>query len=193
YEVVFPRTLDAGSLDEKFDVLIFVDGSLSRGTPGLDPERIPEEYRDRLGAVTRERTAPALRAFLEGGGRIAAIGSATQLAQWLGLPIENALVERTAEGVRPLPREWYYVPGSVRRVRADTRVPVAHGMPEDVDVYFNNSPVFRLPGDAAAHGITPIAWFASKTPLRSGWAWGQHYLEGGVTMAQARVGKGTLY
>src|SRR5690606_31863887 len=111
----------------------------------IEPERIPEPYRDRLGAVTRDRTAPALRAFLEGGGRITAIGSATQLAQWLDLPIGNALVEQTEDGLQPLSREKYYVPGSVLRVKADTSLPVAHGMPEDVDVYFNNSPVFRLP------------------------------------------------
>jgi hypothetical protein len=37
-----------------------------------------------------------------------------------------------------------------------------------------------------------VAWFDSKTPLRSGWAWGQEHLEGGVAVAEARVGKGTL-
>jgi hypothetical protein len=62
-----------------------------------------------------------------------------------------------------------------------------------VDVYFNNSPVFALPADAEARGIRPVAWFASPTPLRSGWAWGQHHLDGGVAIAQATVGKGTVY
>jgi hypothetical protein len=28
--------------------------------------------------------------------------------------------------------------------------------------------------------------------LRSGWAWGQTYLEGGVAIAEATVGRGTL-
>jgi hypothetical protein len=40
--------------------------------------------------------------------------------------------------------------------------------------------------------VTSIAWFDSKTPLRSGWAWGQPYLENGVVAAQARVGKGRV-
>ena len=30
-------------------------------------------------------------------------------------------------------------------------------------------PVFTLPSDAAARGITPIAWFDTATPLRTGW------------------------
>ena len=32
----------------------------------------------------------------------------------------------------------------------------------------------------------------TKTPLRSGWAWGQEHLEGGVAIAEAKVGKGKL-
>jgi len=52
--------------------------------------------------------------------------------------------------------------------------------------------VFRLGPDAASRGVTPIAWFDSPAPLRSGWAWGQHYLDGGVAIAEARVGKGRL-
>ena len=41
--------------------------------------------------------------------------------------------------------------------------------------------------------MTPVAWFADATPLRSGWAWGQHYLNGAVAVAEAQVGKGRLF
>jgi hypothetical protein len=58
---------------------------------------------------------------------------------------------------------------------------------------FDNSPVFRLAPDAIARGVTPLAWFSSAEPLRSGWAHGQAYLDGGVTMASARVGRGMVY
>ena len=37
-----------------------------------------------------------------------------------------------------------------------------------------------------------LAWFDNKTPLRSGWAWGQENLEGGVAMIDAKIGKGRL-
>jgi hypothetical protein len=52
--------------------------------------------------------------------------------------------------------------------------------------------VFRLTADAAQRGVTPIAWFDSAAPLRRGWAWGQHYLEGGVAAVDARVGRGRV-
>ena len=42
-------------------------------------------------------------------------------------------------------------------------------------------------------GIHPVAWFPNATPLRSGWAWGQGYLEGAVAAAEAKAGEGKLY
>jgi len=60
-----------------------------------------------------------------------------------------------------------------------------------VDVLFDESPVLAL--DAGTAGMRRVAWFDTKTPLRSGWAWGQHYLEGGVAAAEATVGRGTLF
>ena len=41
-------------------------------------------------------------------------------------------------------------------------------------------------------GVRPVAWFDSATPLRSGWAYGQGYLKGGVVVVDASVGKGKL-
>ena len=57
-------------------------------------------------------------------------------------------------------------------------------------MFFDNSPVFKLGADAAAKGVKRLMWFDTATPLKSGWAWGQNYLEGGVVAAEATVGKG---
>ena len=73
---------------------------------------------------------------------------------------------------RPLPPERFYVPGSVLRVSVDNTTPPAYGFDGEVDVFFDNSPVFRLAPDAAARGSRPVAWFATGAPLRSGWASG---------------------
>ena len=51
----------------------------------------------------------------------------------------------------------------------------------------------RRDPDAESKGVKPIAWFENATPLRSGWAWGQIYLDGGVAMAEAKYGQGTVY
>jgi hypothetical protein len=207
FTVVFPQTLDAGDLNSKFDVLIFVDGGIpardARGGAGggggggfgqPDPQSIPAEYREHLGNVTIARTVPKLREFLDAGGAVLTIGSSTGLGYTIGLPITNALVERTQDGTeRVLQREKYYIPGSVLQVRVDNSDPLAYGMNEKLDVFFDNSPVFRLRPEAAMKGVRPVAWFDNDHPLRSGWAWGQKYLQDGVAVAEAKVGKGKLF
>jgi hypothetical protein len=62
-----------------------------------------------------------------------------------------------------------------------------------VDVFFDESPVFALAPDAAAHGVTRVAWYQGKAPLRSGWAWGQEALDGGAAIVTASVGKGRVF
>jgi hypothetical protein len=206
HEVVFTPQLDTGALRAKYDVIIFVDGAIPErdgaqqaggggggGGAPLDTATVPPEWRARMGRVTVAKTVPQLRRFLEEGGTILTIGSSTNLAKHLGLPITNALVEQRDGREQPLPREKYYVPGSVLQVRVDSTLPIADGMPSRVDVLFDDSPAFRLGGDAAARGVRRIAWFDTDAPLRSGWAWGQHHLKDATAMAQAQVGRGTLY
>jgi hypothetical protein len=199
YELVFPAALNAGNLRDRFDVLVFVSGAIpgvnqggGRGGFGgaPDPASIPEEYRDRLGSVTAEETVPQLREFLEAGGHVVTIGSSASLGYHLGLPLEDHKVDANGQ---PLTRDDHFIPGSILRMRVDTSRPVTYGVGDEVDVHFNHSPVFDLGADAAAMGIRPVAWFDRADPLRSGWAWGQEYLENGVTVAEADVGRGKLY
>ena len=203
FTVVYPSTLDAGDLSGKFDVLIFVTGGIPARDPRgsvdnpFDPtptaERIPAEYRDRLGSVTVAKTVPQLRRFLEAGGTVLSVGTSTTLAYHAGLPIVNALTEKLPDGTeRPLPREKLYIPGSILRVRVDNTNPLAYGINDTLDVFFDNSPVFRLRPESALAQVKPVAWFDSDKPLRSGWAWGQKYLQDGVAVIDAPVGKGRL-
>jgi hypothetical protein len=209
FEVVFPRALDAGNLASKYDVIILpsgvgpaaataggrggrgagAGGGGGRGGGGGD---VPAEYQPMLGAYTSQTTFPHLKKFLDDGGTILSVGrSAMNLAELLNLPVGDHLIERSPDGSsRPIPGEKYYVPGSVLRVAVDTSAPLAHGLSPATDVFFDNSPVFKLDPDATMKGVRPVAWFDSATPLRSGWAYGQGYLQGGVQVLDATVGKG---
>jgi hypothetical protein len=204
FEVVFPQTLDQGDLATRFDVLVFPSGAMprvtgeARGRGGFNrppnPDDIPAEYRKMLGSVTAEKTVPQLRKFVEAGGTIVTVGDSTELARLFSLPVEDGLTERTPDGrSRPLAREKFYVPGSVLQAKLDNTDPVAYGMGTLVDVFFENSPVFRLGPEAEMKGIKPVVWFPNATPLRSGWAWGQGYLEGTVAAAEAPMGEGRLF
>jgi hypothetical protein len=204
FEVVYPGTLDAGNLNAKYDVLIFVDGGIPERDPaagsapagggfGAQPPAatIPAEFRGWLGRVTVAKTVPEIRKFIENGGTVLTIGSSTVLGRHLGLPIRDALVERVAGGVeRTLAREKYYIPGSILEARIDNTQPLAYGMEERAMVFYDESPAFRLQPEAALKGVKPIAWYESPSPLRSGWAWGQQYLDQAISIIEAPVGKG---
>jgi hypothetical protein len=206
YELVFAPGLDEGNLGARFDVLIFVGGSMPR-LPSAEqteqgfrdfqpqvPDNLPAEYKGRVGRITLEKTLPHIRQFIEAGGTVLALDTAAILAYHLGLPLTNALVEKTADGQeRPLRSEKLYVPGSLLRARVDNTHPLAHGLPDSLDVFFDNTPSFALLPDAGLKGVKPVAWFETGKLLRSGWAWGESYLWRTVQIVEAEIGKGKLF
>ena len=199
FQVVYPQELDAGNLAEKFDVIVFVDGAipardLAGGQSRTRTEAIPAEFQPWLGSVSQAKTVPQLRTFLEAGGTVVTLGSSTVLGKQLGLPLRNHLTQRGPTGEQqPLEQEKFYLPGSVVRLATDNTHPLAHGIPAQVDAFFDNSPVFQLAPGASALNLRPVAWFDSATPLRSGWAWGEGYLKDGIAILEASVGNGHLF
>ena len=195
YEVVYPAALDAGNLRSKYDVIILPPGAFSMNTGAPRAmDNIPAKYSHMFGSVTPNVTGPQLRKFVEEGGTILSIGSSTAIGTYFDLPISNALVELQADGTeRPLGSDKYFIPGSVLRTKVNNTIPIAYGVSEDLDIIFGNNPVFRMQPDAANKGVKSVSWFPNKEPLRSGWAWGQHYLNGGTSIVEAKVGKGNLF
>ncbi len=202
FSLLYAKEIDLGNLKSKYDVIVFMGGAI----PGLkgqavnreDYEKepneadIPAEYHAQMGKIT-EKSIPSLKAFLEAGGDIVTIGSSANLAYHIGLPVRNALVEMVAGKERNLPGEKFYIPGSVMQVAVDPDTRANWGMSTKADVYFSMSPVFKLQPDAIAQQVLkPLAWYASDKTLRSGWAYGQAYLQDGVAAFEAKVGAGKL-
>jgi hypothetical protein len=192
FERVFPPDIDAGNLNAKFDVIVFVDGAIPSGAaPGgaAQPAAadIPAEFRPMLGRLSVDRSIPQLRRFAEAGGTLLTIGSSSaNLIRHLQLPIDNHL----QEGGQPLPPAKFYTPGSILTARVDVSHPVAYGMKERTDLFFDDSPVFRLSAAGEKAGVKVLASFDSATPLKSGWSWGQHYLQHGAAALEAPIGRG---
>jgi hypothetical protein len=192
YEIVFAAGLDAGNLSRRYDVIVLPDEAVpGRGADGGGVENVPAQYRGALGRMSWERTVPELKRFVEEGGTLLAIGGATGIAERLGVPVTSALTsgDSTRQTLRP---SEFYVPGSILRVAVDNTVPAAFGFFDEVDVFFDSSPAFRLGPRAREAGVRRVAWFASPAPLRSGWAWGQKYLDGAVAAVDAPLGKGRV-
>ncbi len=202
FNLTYAKEIDAANLNSKFDVIVFVEGAIPAlvATPSAWEEKEPKEdetpaeYKERLGKITAQKSIPALQKFLNNGGRIVTIGSSANLAYHLNLPVKNALVEMVAGKEKSLPGEKFYIPGSVMQVDVDNNYAPNWGMSKKADVYFSASPVFKLAPEAIAQKeVIPLAWFASATTLRSGWAFGQAYLQDGVAAFEANVGKGKLF
>jgi len=155
---------------------------------------VPEEYRATQGRISEETTIPQLKKFVELGGTIVTIGSSTNgVATAFGLPVTNYLTEMGADGrERNLPADKFYIPGSLLRMNVDNTNPLAFGMPKQVDVFFDSSPVFKLEPTVELQHTSPVGWFSGKQVLDSGWAWGQQYLDGGTAVAEATVGEGKV-
>ena len=227
FQVVYPAMLDAGDLKSKFDVIVFVAGTLGSGRGGrgggapaggdAPPAAaaggagaaaagrggrgsrggnagVPEEYRATQGRVSQETTIPALKKFVELGGTLVTIGSSTtNAAADFGLPVKSYLTEMGPDGrERSLPADKFYIPGSLLKMNVDNTNPLAYGMPTQVDVFFDNSPVFKLEPTVEMQHTAPVGWFAGKQVLDSGWAWGQQYLDGGTAVAESTVGEGKV-
>lgn len=220
YQLVFASELDRGDLNRNYDVLIFPGGAIPEQDPAArgasrtgaargaasepdaaapefrqmnPPDDLPDEYKSHVGRLTIAKTIPQLRKFVEEGGTILAIGSSTTIATHFGLPVTSALVETTNNVLKKLGPEKFYIPGSLLQADVDDTRPLAYGLPDKVDVFFENSPAFRLLPDAGLRGVYPVAWFSSPEPLRSGWAWGQQYLNGSVAVVEAKLGKGQVF
>jgi hypothetical protein len=173
FKVVLADELAKTDLQANYDVVILVEDA---GQGGKNSD-----------------LAPQLRKFVEAGGTLLAIGPSANLGREFGLPLPSQVATKDEDGNSSLlPRDKYYIPSSVLRVHVNTSHPLAWGVSEEVDVMFSNSPTYKWADSADSKGMTRVAWFDTKTPLRSGWALGQHYLEGGTAMIEARVGKGRV-
>jgi len=200
FDVLYPPDLDNADLSQ-YDVLLFEDGAIPAmagggggrggfgrgGGPAAD--RIPEEFRRRMGTVTADGTVPRILEYVRDGGAAIAIGSSAVLAEHAGLPVTNHLMENG----RPLTREQYFTPGSILDMKIDSGSPLTHGFGDRVDVLFSHSPTFSLNPGAEAQGVRRIGWYDSADPLKSGWSWGAQYLENGVGAIEADYGQGKMF
>ena len=201
FDVLYPPDLDSVDLSQ-YDVLVFEDGAIPEpeeggfspprgrgGRGGPDPSTVPDEYRVRMGYVSRDGTVPKILDYVRNGGAAITIGTSASLAHYAGLPVSNHLLENGSH----LAREQYFTPGSVLDMKIEHGSPLTHGFGERVNVLFSHSPTFSLDAGAEAQGVRRIGWYDTESPLKSGWAWGERYLQNGVGAIEADYGQGKLF
>ncbi|MGB7528820.1 M14 family metallopeptidase [Sphingobacterium cellulitidis] len=194
YDLFYPQDIDNNSVKD-YDVLLFVGqgiptyGSKATGR-SVDADLVPSQYKHMLGSVTAEKSIPVLKSFVENGGQIVTIGASSELVYHFGLEVENPLVETNEDGKKVrLSNVKYYVPTSILRAEVDLTKPENYGLNQDLNIVFNNSPVFKFENSDRLYSLGSIK---SDHSLLSGWAHGQEYLKDVNIGLVSKVGKGKL-
>ena len=92
----------------------------------------------------------------------------------------------------PFSSEEFFVPGSLLEVEASGACPVLHGMDEAVHRQLRPEPSVRNRSGQRPES-RPLASFEDDTPFGVVGPGARRHLQGGVAMAEADVGEGTLY
>jgi len=195
YTTLMDAEIKKGGLNDKYDVIILPDDSTfmltgdkaddrrdqGRGGTPWREEPYPAEYRSGLGKEGIE----ALKAFVQKGGTLLALGRSTDFAiEKLELPVRNVV------GNQP-PRE-FFCPGSTLRARFDNANPLAYGMPDEGLVLFFYSQAFEILPNDFNERYEVVATYADRDILQSGWLVGGDALAKKPAMIAARYGQGKV-
>jgi hypothetical protein len=162
-----------GTLRTRFDTIVLPDQSVTEIVDGLGSGQVPTEYAGGIG----DQGVAALRAFVEQGGTLIALDSASSLPlQRFGLQVQN--VSNTAvDG-----------PGSILRTRVDTGHPIGFGSENESIAWFEHSLAFRAEGTAQSI----VTYSGSQALLLSGWLKGGEHLTGTDAVVEAPLGRGRV-
>jgi hypothetical protein len=173
-----PRVLTQ-PLAGRFDVVLFTDQNADGIVTGSTSSSIPPIYRGGIG----DEGIAALKAFLEGGGTVVALGSAGDLfiERW-PIPVKN--VSRTLNDSELL------IPGSIARLQTDPSHPLTWGMPENTHGFFIRSPFYAVT-DALSNQRVSVPLRYPNTDVRaSGWIRGEEHLAGRAAAVQVDLDGG---
>jgi hypothetical protein len=221
YDVLHDADLRRGDLHSKYDAIVLPDQSpnsmLHGWQPGAPPSgpfasefgrSLPPEQRPEYSGGVGLEGALALQKFTEDGGRLVAMGSASDFAiQQFGLPARNLLAGVSSSS--------FYGPGSLLRIDVDPNLPETHGMQANSVAFFVDSDAFQLwdpnpPSGPLRYevddkpkadplqrvgdhdGIRVLATYAKSKPLLSGWLLGEDHITGKIAAASLPFGKGRV-
>jgi hypothetical protein len=174
YASIGNKEIQAGTLRQRYDVMVFPDQPSSDLTNGYSKGAMPEEFTGGLG----DAGAAALREFASAGGTIVFLNRSTAYAtQLLGVKAKNVV-----EGVS---NRDYYSPGSLLNIVLDMKHPLALGLPHEIAIWSEQSPAFAVEdGGVARYPTTQI--------LASGWLLGEKLLAERAALVDARLGQGRV-
>jgi hypothetical protein len=183
----FPHTtlhnadIKAGSLRDKYDVVILPDQQPRAIVNGATGANIRPEYRGGIG----DEGVEALRAFVKAGGTLITLGVASDLAiDRLGVPLRDMKAALT--------RDQHFAPGTILNLEVDTAQPIGYGMPARTTGFYNNSPFFSLLEPFASQRLEVIARYPNTNVVASGWLKGEELMAGRAAVVSVDMNPGRI-
>lgn len=190
-----------GSLRSRYDVIVLAQQSMASILHGTREG----ESQGRAASATNNRQRPEftggigvegarnLQQFVEEGGTLVALDSATELPLTL-FPIGvRGVLRASAEGEAS---GGWFCPGSILRITTDPALPAAFGMSREAYATSTGGQAFEITvlpefnkGDRE---VKAFAWYAKQNLLASGWLTGERQVAGRPAAVEARLGQGKV-
>jgi hypothetical protein len=186
YEFEFENISDAdikrGGLRARFDTIVMPDQGAERILSGHAAGTMPPDY---VGGIGMDG-ADMLRQFVDAGGTLVTLDSASELAiSLLGAPLRDA--------TRGLSANEFFCPGSIVRLELESD-PLTYGLPRETAGFCSFSTAFeiaaRSSAEPAAATARIIGRYAKSGVLMSGWLEGEKIIAGKGAMAEVKSGQG---
>jgi hypothetical protein len=174
---VYNYDVAAGDLRDRFDVILIADMSASQITDGYAKGSVPPRYAGGIG----DMGVRALDEFVRSGGTLVTWNSSSLFAmEALHLPVKNVVAD--------LPREEFFLAGSIVAMTVDPSHPAMSGMPVRSKVFVERSPVFTVEDEFA--GSIVAKYEEEGSPLLSGYLLGDEHLHGFAAGVDVHHGEG---
>ena len=179
-------------LRASYDVIVFADEDVDiiiTGKPSPTSRRaryfsfdFPPEYE---GGIEKEGVE-ALKAFVEGGGRLVTLNRACELAiKEFKAPARSALEN--------LDRTKFFCPTSLLTIQVDNTSPLAYGLPDKAAAMFDDSLAMdtRIPPMEWDRKV--VATFPEENILLSGWLLGEEEIARKAAVVDTKYKKGRIF
>jgi hypothetical protein len=149
---------------------------------GPAPKELAPEVKARLDGIGEAGEANLRRFVEEGGTLIAQDPAAAAVVELFKLPLRDVTAGSK-----------FYSPGSVFRLDVDPTHPLCWGLPDSVNVYFDNGPAWdsTLSFPSASDGGA-FARYPNENPLLSGWIIEDETIRRKAAGVLYRIGKGRV-
>ena len=162
-----------GDLRTEFDTIIIPSQPAAFISEGNRAGMYPPEYCGGLGSEGKD----AIAAFIEQGGTALFVAAAANWAvPQLGLGATNVV-----EGKK---QQEFFCPGSILKTVIDVEHPLGFGLPRELPVAFEMSPVW----DTELGNV--VARYPSTDPLLSGWLLGGQLIQNKAALVEFPIGEG---